>query len=69
MLEKAGVGSDDKSRRYGGGLVKTPAAACFAVQEKLVFGVEIPHILDLYKATEGIQEKMAYCLPVDAGKR
>jgi hypothetical protein len=53
VRDKAGVGSGEKGRGYGGGVVTTPVAAYFAVQERLVFDVEIPHALDLYKATEG----------------
>ena len=53
VQEKAGVGSGEKGRGYGGGLVTTPVAAYFAVQERLVFDIQIPHAMKLYKATEG----------------
>jgi hypothetical protein len=53
VREKAGVGSGEQGRGYGGGLITTPVAAYFAVGEKLVFEIEIPHALDLYKASEG----------------
>jgi hypothetical protein len=53
VREKAGVGSGEKGRGYGGGPVTTPVAAYFSVRERLVFDAEIPHALDLYKATEG----------------
>jgi hypothetical protein len=53
VREKASVGSGEKGRGYGGDLVTTPAAAYFAVKERLVFDVQIPHALDLAKATEG----------------
>jgi len=50
---KAGVGVGEKGRGYGGGPVTTPVAAYFAVQERVVFDIQIPHAVDLYKATEG----------------
>jgi len=53
MLEKAGVGSGEKGRGYGAGPIATPAAAYFAAQERVAFDIEIPHALELYKATEG----------------
>ena len=53
MREKADVGVGQQGRGYGGGVVTTPVATYFAVQQQLVFRIEIPHALDLYKATEG----------------
>ena len=53
MQEKAGVGSGEKGRGYGGDPVTTPVAAYFAVKERLTFDIQIPHAMELYKATEG----------------
>jgi hypothetical protein len=53
VQKKAEVGVGAKGRGYGQGVVATPAASLFAAQERLVFDVEIPHALDLFKATEG----------------
>ena len=53
VLENAGFGSGEKGRGYGGGLVTPPVAAYFAVQERVVFDIRIPHAMELYKATEG----------------
>ena len=53
VQEKAGVGAGQQGRGYGGGLVTTPVAAYFAARERVAFEIQIPHALDLYKATEG----------------
>jgi hypothetical protein len=51
--KKAGVGSGKKGRGYGKGVVATPAASIWAVRERLVFEVQIPQAMSLFKATEG----------------
>jgi hypothetical protein len=53
VQEKTGVGVAEKGRGYGGDLVTTSVAVYFAVQERVVFDIQIPHALDLYKVTEG----------------
>jgi hypothetical protein len=51
--KKAGVGSGKKGRGYGKGVVATPAATIWATRERLVFEVQIPQAMSLFKATEG----------------
>lgn len=53
----AGVGAGEKGRGYGDGLVTPPVAAYFSVQERLVFDVQIPHAMQLYKAIQGHSPK------------
>jgi hypothetical protein len=50
--KKAEVGVGKKGRGYGKGVVATPAASLFAVRERLVFEVQIPEAMKLFKATE-----------------
>jgi hypothetical protein len=49
----AGVGVGDKGRGIGQGFVATPAATLFAVRERLVFVVQIPQAMNLFKAEKG----------------
>jgi hypothetical protein len=51
--KKAAVGAGKKGRGYGQGPVATPAASLWAVRERLVFEVQIPQAMSLFKATEG----------------
>jgi len=53
VREEARGGVGEKGRGYGDGPVTTPVAAYFAVQERLVFDVQIPQAMNLYKAAEG----------------
>jgi hypothetical protein len=53
VVEKADVGVGKKGRDYGPGLVTTPVAQYFAAKEAIVFRIEVPHALQLYKATNG----------------
>ena len=41
-----------KGRGYGKGVIVTPAASLCAARERLVFEVEIPEAMKLFKATE-----------------
>lgn len=50
--QKAAVGVGEKGRDYGQGPVATPAAALFAAKERLVFEVQVPKALQLFKASE-----------------
>lgn len=51
--KKADVGVGKKGRGYGKGVIVTPVATLFAVRERLVFTVQIPEAMKLFKATEG----------------
>jgi hypothetical protein len=51
--KKAGVGVGKKGRGYGKGVIATPAATIWATRERLVFEVQIPQAMSLFKATEG----------------
>ena len=55
VREVAGVGSGIKGRSLDDseGFVVTPAKTLFGVRERLVFEVQVPHALNLYKATVG----------------
>ena len=48
-LEKADVGSGDKGRGYGEGIIATPAAAYFAARERIMFTITIPDYIRAYK--------------------
>jgi len=52
VQKKAEVGVGEKGRDYGQGIVATPAATLFAAKERLVFEVQIPQAMQLFKATE-----------------
>ena len=41
-----------KGRGYGKGVIATPAASLWATRERLVFEVQIPEAMKLFKATE-----------------
>jgi hypothetical protein len=49
IAEKAGVGSGDKGRGYGEGVVATPVATYFAARERIMFTIQIPELLRAYK--------------------
>jgi hypothetical protein len=51
-VAKAGVGKKGRSLKPGG-LITTPAVVFFRVGQRMVFDVQIPHALDLYKAEHG----------------
>lgn len=48
---KAEVGVGKKGHGYGGGLITESVHQYFVIQERLPFEVEIPHAMDLYKAS------------------
>jgi hypothetical protein len=50
--KRADVGVGKKGRGYGQGVIATPAASLFATKERLVFQVQIPQAMQLFKATE-----------------
>ena len=47
---KAEAGVGKKGRGYGAGMITTPVAAYFSIQERLAFD-QVAHAMDLYKAT------------------
>lgn len=49
----AGVGVGDKGRGYGTGPIATPAAAYWAMREKITFDIQIVNAMNLYKGVEG----------------
>lgn len=49
--EKAKQGATGKGNYGEAGLITTPISAYFHIQERLVYDVQIPHALDLYRAT------------------
>ncbi len=53
VVEKADVGVGAKGRDYGEGLITTPVAQYFAAREAIVFRIQVPEALKLYKATNG----------------
>jgi hypothetical protein len=50
---KAEKGVGAKGRGYGQGMIATPAATFFAAKERIAFDIQIPHAMNLFKATEG----------------
>jgi hypothetical protein len=48
-IEKAQVGSGDKGRGYGGGIIGTPVSTYFAARERIMFEIQIPEFLRAYK--------------------
>jgi hypothetical protein len=49
---KAEPGVGKKGRGYGPGLITTPVAAYFSIQERLAFD-QVAHDMELYKAEKG----------------
>jgi hypothetical protein len=47
--EKADVGSGDKGRGYGEGVIATPVATYFAARERIMFTIQIPEFVRAYK--------------------
>jgi hypothetical protein len=47
--EKADVGSGDKGRGYGEGVIATPVATYFAARERIMFTIQIPEFIRAYK--------------------
>jgi len=50
VQKPAEVGVGKKGRGYGKGFIATPAASLWAVKERLVFQVQIPQAMQLFKA-------------------
>lgn len=50
--EVAAVGVGKKGHYDGEGPMRTPVSQYFRLQEKIAFDIEIPHALELYKATD-----------------
>jgi len=57
VVGPAQVGSGAKGRGYGMGPIATPAAAYFAARERITFEIQVPHALQLYKASNGSAPK------------
>ncbi len=49
VTEKAEVGVGAKGRGYAQGIVSTPIAAYFSVQERVVFNIELPDAVRAYQ--------------------
>jgi hypothetical protein len=47
------MGVGQKGRDYGTGPIATPVAALFAARERIVFDIQIPHAMNVFKAVEG----------------
>ena len=52
IQQKAEAGVGKKGRGYGQGILMTPLSVYFSAQQRVVFSIQIPHALDLFKATE-----------------
>jgi hypothetical protein len=52
-----GVGIKGRSLDQHEGLLVTPAKAYFSAKERIAFEIEVPHALNLYKASEGAGPK------------
>jgi hypothetical protein len=48
-IEKAQVGSGDKGRGYGGGIIGTPVSTYFAARERIMFEITIPDCIRAFK--------------------
>jgi hypothetical protein len=53
VQKKAEAGVGDKGRGYGAGPIATPISTYFRVRERVAFDIQIPHSMNLYKASEG----------------
>jgi hypothetical protein len=53
VREPAAPGMGEKGRDYGTGPVATPVGALFSTKEKLAYEIQIPHTLEIYKASHG----------------
>ena len=52
VQQKAAVGVGRKGRGYGQGYVATPIGSLFAAREKIIFDIEIPKAMQMFKAFE-----------------
>lgn len=48
---EATVGVGKKGHGYGGGLITEPVHQYFAAKERIAYEIEVPHALNLYKAS------------------
>ncbi len=53
VREKAQVGVGEKGRDIGAGIISTPIKAYFSAKQQITFNIQIPHAMNLYKATNG----------------
>ena len=53
VQKKAEAGVGEKGHGYGAGPIATPIAAYFQVRERVAFDIQIPHSMNLFKASEG----------------
>ena len=53
IREPAAPGMGEKGRDYGTGPVATPVGALFSTKEKIAYEIQIPHGLEVYKASHG----------------
>jgi hypothetical protein len=51
--EKAQVGSGEKGRDYGDGIIATPVTTYFKVRERVAYEIQIPKAMQLYEQMEG----------------
>ena len=51
VRERAQVGVGEKGRDIGEGIISTPIKAYFSAKQQIVFNIQIPHAMNLYKAT------------------
>lgn len=51
--EKAVVGVSPKGQGYGGGLITEPISLYFKVPQMMVFRIQIPHAMNLYRGLHG----------------
>jgi hypothetical protein len=53
VREKAVVGVSPKGQGYGGGLITEPISVYFKASQMVVFRIQIPHAMNLYRGVHG----------------
>lgn len=53
LREKAVVGVSPKGQGYGGGLITEPISVYFKAPQMVVFRIQIPHAMNLYRGVHG----------------
>ena len=53
LRQKADVGISPKGQGYGGGLITEPISVYFKAPQMVVFRIQIPHAMNLYRAQYG----------------
>ncbi|HOM17811.1 MAG TPA: hypothetical protein PLQ00_10810 [Thermoguttaceae bacterium] len=53
VREKAVVGVSPKGQGYGGGLITEPISVYFKAPQMVVFRIQIPHAMNLYRGVHG----------------